>query len=657
MNKKYVSMAIAVTMILVMTLSSIAPLNLTNLVHGTPIDTSHPDWYTTVNGALSSDTYALYPYEHTSVNYGFSKFGELIGISGGKDMTNQTNWVGMEYDGRDPFCPNDTVPMTSWINGWFIWISYTLTAEALITRKDRQLFAFALFSDGAAWGGDWQTVVNATVGLGGRQTNGVCTSDTLNIIYHGPRRFVAQSVTHVSDKEGSTTWPVCDVVITMIFDKDLKEVILLKDVVSKIDKTHLAGKMDVELSDREEYDLGPKKDAGGLAYQSFVHYYPGEGITKYNQYYESSNNLTREYQEGQAGHGTANGTYILKPPGGALIAPGFLKVYVGGVFVDPSLYTVDYSAKNVTFKSSTHWPKATDTVTFVYKYIWDYIGSPLSSYDIAQVISADEKYVAFCGFWPKCADWTVQGLIDGWESALYQTRTSDMATEPDQSPLIEGQWEFLLGKRGDEYRCVEVKGICNLHDADDVNIAPPYGSPPDFGVDNEIDMEAYYQLNYVFYPWDLMNALDGQAPLMNTGSMGIQAQAPLKTMRWVDKFTGDGVTSDFELRLSDMWPAQMLDGWPYVYNYTFVLRDRDNDWRQDWNAYDTSAERVLVNGVLMYPDHETDLGLVTSDYQLWWNNHLNTPTATLWARMSGLSTAETQQPPTRQGQWRYPTPC
>jgi hypothetical protein len=81
-------------------------------------------WYTTVPGVLDSDTYVLYPYELKSLKVGFSKYGELIGIPPGQDMNVQANWVGLEYDGRDPFCPPTYIPMKSWINGWYIDIQY-----------------------------------------------------------------------------------------------------------------------------------------------------------------------------------------------------------------------------------------------------------------------------------------------------------------------------------------------------------------------------------------------------------------------------------------------------------------------------------------------------------------------------------------------------
>ena len=167
----------------------------------TPVAAADPaNWYKTVNGNLSSDTYTLYPYAATSLDVGFSKYGELINATGGN------LGVGIQYPGfenvgtydqklgtsRDPFA-NELVSQRFWINGWLINITYR---DKLLmedpTKAYRNIWAFALFSDGLTVGGDWQTHVSTpTVGLGGRQTNRVAKTDDLRILYDGPRRFVA----------------------------------------------------------------------------------------------------------------------------------------------------------------------------------------------------------------------------------------------------------------------------------------------------------------------------------------------------------------------------------------------------------------------------------------------------------------------------------
>jgi len=218
MEKKKLAIA-AATSILIL-LSVFSPMLITEAV-----DPS--DWYTIKPGVLDSDYYLLYPFAKKSVKMGFSKYGELIAVEGNQSV--QSNWVGMEYDGRDPFTPYDTIPLSSWINGWYIHIEY-INPTAI--NKDRKLFAFAMFADGSEWGGDWKySATPSGEPHGGRKTNGTCTTDALKILYNGPRRFIAQSVTHIYDKEGASTWPVVDLYITMIFNKDKKEVILLRRLV------------------------------------------------------------------------------------------------------------------------------------------------------------------------------------------------------------------------------------------------------------------------------------------------------------------------------------------------------------------------------------------------------------------------------------------
>src|SRR4030067_2098918 len=147
-NSKTIIATLATLMILLPMFSAIIP---TKAVVNDP-----PAWYTVTNGVLDSDYYMLYPFEPNSVSYGFSKFGELIGILPGQDQSDQANWVGMMYDGRDPFAPVDIVPMTSWIHGGYLTLSYIDPAVSGVA-KDRNGFAFAMFAHGYTAGGDWQS--------------------------------------------------------------------------------------------------------------------------------------------------------------------------------------------------------------------------------------------------------------------------------------------------------------------------------------------------------------------------------------------------------------------------------------------------------------------------------------------------------------------
>jgi len=500
------------------------------------------DWYTTVNGVLDSDYYVLYPFSAKSLKVGFSKYGELIGIPAGADQGVQANWVGLEYDGRDPFCPPDTIPMTSWINGWYIDIQYIDPALSG-AKRDRHLWALAMFADGFGWGGDWVSVkLPGDEPHGGRKTNGTCVTDPLQILYNGPRRFVAMSVTHIYDKDGTTTWPVVDVTITMIFNKVKKEVVLLKDIKLKIPKMHLWEKLDVEFSNREEYDLGPSP-----GYASYAHFYEQNGTTCYGPDWHMAKDLLRENVTHFTGDGS-NKTFTIPT---TTLAEGFIKIWINGVFQDPSKYTVSWAAKTVTFAVP---PPLGSDVEVHYKYVyktatyWDH------EYDIAQMISSDLKYVAWTAMWPPVSDYTVDGILR-FLDPLLMVNEADMSIEPKQSPLIIGEWDFLMDhEKIPQFRCVEVKGVTDRHDATD--------SPP------KIDIEVYYQLDEVFMPWDLESAVYKD------------------TKRWVDFYT---VTA------TDV--SNAAAGVPLEIDLTYspVLK------ASVWEKYCSFSERVLWGGALKIP--------------------------------------------------------
>jgi hypothetical protein len=116
----------------------------------------------------------------------------------------------------------------------------------------------------------------------------------------------------------------------------------------------------------------------------------------------------------------------------------------------------------------------------------------------------------------------------------------------------------MLGKGyPEQFRGVEVVGISDYHDGGDINM----GSGA-----NWLDREAYFQLNEVFNPWDLYDAVHKK-----------------DTSRWVEFFEYD--TDDFE---SD-------DDWPYVVLDNMITR------RGPWDWYCSFAERVLVDGMLVTP--------------------------------------------------------
>ncbi len=484
--KKSITAILMTTLFLI---AMIAPLSI-----NTAQAADSASWYTSVNGVLSTDSYSLYPYTAQSLNVGFSKFGELIGLPAGMDpaTATQADYLGLEYGTRDPFCPPTVIPMTSWINGWYMDLQYTDPALTLLQR-DRHLWAFAMFGDGFGFGGDW--IYAATPGSNpgyGRQTNGQCVTDPLQVLYDGPREYIVVSRTHIFDKQGVTTWPVVDLAITMKFDKVTKQVTLFKDVKLTIPKMHLWGRLDVQLSNREEFDLG-----AAPGYSSYAHFYEDGGITPYDNTWHLAKNLTRDDIQYFAGDGTTK-DFTITPPTG-FMANDFVKVWKDGVFVDPSAYTINYVSGVLHF---TVAPATGTSIKVVYKYVFQ---TNWNTYDIAQVISADTtlgigNYVAWTATWPPVSDYTVDGILR-YLDPLVGVAEADCISEPKQSPLIIAEWDFLMDHTDiPQFRAVEVKGLTNNHDGKDMALNGA----------NVIDKEVQWQLAMHFSPWDLRDSVEKQ---------------------------------------------------------------------------------------------------------------------------------------------------
>jgi hypothetical protein len=197
---------------------------------------------------------------------------------------------------------------------------------------------------------------------------------------------------------------------------------------------------------------------------------------------------------------------------------------------------------------------------------------PAGTYDVAQIISNDEDYVGFVAHWPSVSDWTVDaGDDDIWWKRMIAAdpHATDGATEPWLAPLVVGEWDFILADTGgegedlgngvnvaDQFRGVSVYGVTDRNDGDDA----------DYGSTDLIDREVMYQLDKHFNPWSLVDAV-----------------AKKDTSRWVEFFSGNGITKVFTLDYTPLDPATMAAG---------------------WDEYSNFSERVLVNGMLQIPNRE-----------------------------------------------------
>jgi hypothetical protein len=615
-----------------------------------------PDnWYMQENGQLASDYYSLYPYNKSSLIIGLSKFGEFI--------DNTTN-VGLEYAGaRDPWAPVagmslvTKLPKNVWINGWYIDITYAHSNWGF-----RNLWAGAMFSDGDAYGGPWLHV-DSTKGdyseseesfsqpgyviseadptnwtgtpvSGGRKTNGTAVTDPISVLYDGPREFVAILMNHIYDVRESTnaTINIVDVMFTVIFNKVSKQIIVLKDIKiaeqAKLVLSSLTVQVPVcggdppiqtfdvtsgvlvQFSNREEWDLGTSSTTSPATpiYSSYAHFYT-EGM---GPMWGSPENDT--LAEGQPTVYNALWTALPTIPANTSIVGGWQNTSAYG------------PAPTVLHGDDT--------------------------YDVAQLISNDKKYVGFAGYWPSLSDWSIDagrrsinpssvsayGLVAGrklWTAPILGNESHDIDSyqnpndEPFTSPVTVGEWDFMLSdqartvgptsdpmliKANIQFRGVAVYGVTDKHDASDEDFLPGYPNT----YPNVIDREVRYQLDMHFNPYDLY-------------------QAEYKyTMRWVQFEDGDGSAEDFMLEYTYEYPARPYidDDWPYVEASDFV----GSQWNgaalatnitwTPWDSYNYYDDVELVGGVYdpegsSFPERVLINGTILQkrdiDYTLWTN--------------------------------------
>lgn len=465
--------------ITIITVTLVTPLLLIK-----PVTATDPtEWYMNVNGVLSSDYYDLYPFrDNTSLKIGFSKFGEMI---------DSTNNIGLEYGERDAFAPaaGATVPTEiakkKWMSGWLLNLTYTGTSGR------RNVWAVAQHADLIDYGKDWIRVhsnynysgalteatedprdVGNFIGTGtgpvngGRKTNGTAVTDSIKVLYNGPRMFIARTVTHIYDWDSSWSEDeaLVDVVFTFIFNKVKKEVMVIKDIKECTTKfvfgqlnvpiaadlngesTHNAtvnGAI-IQFSNRGEWDIGPAN-----TYDSYVHFYVAGG------------------SEGQS------------------------TVYGEHYHLNPTLHPAAWLG----ISSYGYEPTTPGT------------------YDVAQIVASDRAYVGWAAFWPSLSSWHVDaGYQDKWWKSLGRNEDAvDSALEPFMSPYLIGEWDFVLTKTpvnatdgvatrhfDRQFRGVTVYGLTDNWIGDDHTRS---------GGSNVIDTEVKYQLEEIFNPWDLYAAI------------------------------------------------------------------------------------------------------------------------------------------------------
>ena len=549
--------------------------------------TDPSEWYMTVNGVLDTDYYALYPFEKDDhLRVGFSKYGELIDPNTG---------TGLNYSGRDPFA-NEGVNMKYWLNGWVLDARYVHRSYGA-----RHLWAFAMFADMVSYGGEWINNATDPYGAphGGRKTNGAAETENITVLYDGPRRFVARLVTHLNDTEADASWPVLDVIFTIIFNKVKKQIIVLKDIKLTIDSKILEGPVDVQFGDRGEWDLGPSPE-----WKSYAHFYHQRLLTCYDANWHLSKNITREFYYHNA---SFSGNTLPLPDGGSEpygfpVVDRSEYVFVNDVWQKRGEdYTINYNTGVITFAQTL----ANVDVKVYYKlYKIDLeTRKPIAlphQYDLAQIISSDMEVVGYAAFWPILSDYTVYGWDYSLEP-LYNISQADVPTGEPEIPFVIGEWDFMLDYGVDtpywdkQFRGVTVYGLVDYHDADDANIA--------VGHLNKIDAEVAYLLAEVFLPWDLYDVVHKD------------------TRRWVQFYN---VTSTDEANADLGIPLNITLTHSPVRKVAV------------WESYCTFSERVLWNGELKYPLRSV---YTNYDYELYVNG--TTGVGHIWIPASKVPPAGT----------------
>jgi hypothetical protein len=490
-------------------------------------------WYTTVQGVLDvPGEMPLFPYWHGAVKIGLSKFGETVNPFPVVDGV--SNGVGFQYTGidgvvYDPIV-NPDININKVVAGWKLIVTYKASAQ-----NYRTIWAYAKFSDLVKAGspipgttgdcfaatGDETGTIPSPVGWivcpydkignqayampdsavltpnGGRKTNGIVETAPLRPMYDGPRRMIYVSESMIYDywlaqQEGFpyTEYPVAKLVLTFDFNKDTKELTIIKDV-----KLELPSKYGLTITAQECHDHSLA--IAGAAYESgFVNSKSNE---KGLACFELDNN--EELDQGNALPSTSVKGYA-----------HFYTMNYTGKTLDESLVTEKILTDGTRYVNTTASNKE--------EYHWDACMAvtrtndncrPNDRYAVAQMINQDMTFVVKKAFWPHPDWWTVDAFVQGQIfNKLEGLRMNDMADEPEVVGTA-AQWNFILngelnspiGDNRQQWRSVETIAVTDLNTADDANIPPG-------GHTNVLDSELMYFDNMVFNPWDLNDAVHKQ---------------------------------------------------------------------------------------------------------------------------------------------------
>ncbi|NWG09097.1 MAG: hypothetical protein HXX80_02090 [Nitrososphaerales archaeon] len=484
------SYAKGIMSILTISMLLAASVPLMTSAFGVPTGADSADWYMTVEGVLDTDKYTLYPYSAKSLNIGFSKFGEMV---------NSIDNVGLEYGGeRDPFAPpagpsvTEAMPKRVWQEGWLINITYMST----ITGFLRNVWAEAMHADLLDYGNGWIRVDDeypgsspsesaedprdrglyigsspALYGFGGRKTNGTVVTEDIEVLYDGPRRFVARLVNTISDwiqLDGPDTAidvPLVQVIITIDFNKDKKEVNLFKDV-KLITTKAVFGAIPISYWFPTE-PVSTINSSVATTYPNVSDWFSDPDSPGYQEGHAPGGNVSyipSVYHEfaGLFIQFSNRGEWDLGKPD---TYQSYVHFFTEGNQKPPFDYILPTTPKpqpagpdeNITEGLATVYDYPYELTTTIFPNYYSRHGSEPDTasgdtFDVAQIIGSEgvgaaPKYVGFAAYWPSLSDWSVdsQRMSQWWKSLTTEdAHTIDRPDEPFKSPNLIGEWDFML---------------------------------------------------------------------------------------------------------------------------------------------------------------------------------------------------------------------
>lgn len=488
-DKKIAYVVLASIMILMMVVSS-----MTFLQPASAQSSGNPITSATVNGLLNTDNYTLYPYSNNNLTFGFSQYGEMI------DPATNT---GLAYNGLDAFA-NPVIAQNEWSEGWLINITYSYNDVY------HNVWAFALYSNPATgtFGGNWQWVPSnvSPLGTGGRVyggyefniTSGILspigyvTTAPITVLYNGPRSYVALCNTTIYEDPAH---PLVGVLLTYIFDKVNKAVVVEKDVKLLDTRKFALPFLHVEFGDRGEWDMGtvirpesyahlfgPYDNSYAYGYQPFF----GSVPANYDVFQMVPVNTTSTPNVGfEAFWPTPMSAYVEGTP------------YIGTTQVS-SLSTLTASWNLTASQTAFTLPNGGATEYPASNGVWSnvpmvFVNGYLQALGTAYTWS--NPTVTFNN--PVSAGSTV------WIIYNHARIQGDMSAEPVNSPYVIGEWAFDLSWSNVTASTNQFEGVTVYGQTDYNNAVDNYGS-------SNLDSEVKYQLAQVFTPFDLQQAVEKQ---------------------------------------------------------------------------------------------------------------------------------------------------